>query len=119
MHKAGRYLSIKIEMESLSFRITNIDAPKIPRKRIFFQKLETYIKNDTQNILGGDVNIVEDIPKDGAGGNPTTQHYWLEYIKNINNNNMMDISLKQNPTKKEYNYINNLADFKSSIDRFI
>ena len=105
-------------MDSLTFRITNNDAPKIPRKRIFFQKLETYTKNDTHNILGGDVNIVEDIPKDGAGGNPTTQHYWLEYIKNINNN-MMDISLKQNPTKKEYNYINNLADFKSSIDRFI
>ena len=32
---------------------------------------------------------------------------------------MIDISLKQNPTKKEYTYINNLADFKSSIDRFI
>ena len=106
-------------MDSLTFRITNNDAPKIPRKRIFFQKLETYTKNDTHNILGGDVNIVEDIPKDGAGGNPTTQHYWLEYMKNINNNNMIDISLKQNPTKKEYNYINNLADFKSSIDRFI
>ena len=69
-------------MDSLTFRITNNDAPKIPRKRIFFQKLETYTKNDTHNILGGDVNIVEDIPKDGAGGNPTTQHYWLEYMKN-------------------------------------
>ena len=44
-HKPGRHLSIKIEMESSSFIITNIYAPNIPRKRkTFFQKLETYIK---------------------------------------------------------------------------
>ena len=43
-YKPG-HLSIKIEMESSSFIITNIYAPNIPRKRkTFFQKLETYIK---------------------------------------------------------------------------
>ena len=31
---------------------------------------------------------------------------------------MIDTSQKQNPAKKEYTYINNLADFKSGIDRF-
>ena len=69
--------------------------------------------------------MVEDIPKDRAGGNPTIQHYDLEYIENIKNNNkMIDISRKQplpripKKKKKEYTYINNLADFKSKIDRF-
>ena len=31
---------------------------------------------------------------------------------------MTDIWRKQNPQKKEYTYVNNLADFKSRIDRF-
>ena len=77
MGKPGRHLSIKIEMESL----TNIYAPNIPKKRKhFFQKLET---NNNNNILGEDFNMVENIQKDRAGGNPTTQHYGLEYIENI------------------------------------
>ena len=31
---------------------------------------------------------------------------------------MTDIWHKQHPQKKEYTYVNNLADFKSRIDRF-
>ena len=63
--------------------------------------------------------MVEKIQKDRAGGNPTTQHYGFEYIENIKeNNNMTDTWHKQNPQKKEYTYVNNLADFKSIIDRF-
>ena len=51
-------------MESSSFIITNIYAPNIPRKqKKFFQKLETYIKNNNNNILGGDFKMVENIQK--------------------------------------------------------
>ena len=72
-HKSGEHLSIKIEMESSSFIITNIYAPNIPKKRKnFFQNLETFITNNNNNILGGDFNMVENIQKDRAGGNPTT-----------------------------------------------
>ena len=47
-------------MELSSFIITNIYAPNIPRKRKkLFQKLETYIKNNNNNIPGGDFNMVE------------------------------------------------------------
>ena len=118
--KAGRLITIKIETETCTMKITNIYAPNIPKKRKrFFEKLETYIKNDTKNILGGDFNMVEDIPQDRAGGNPTTQHYGIEHLQNIKtNNNMIDIWRKQHTAKKEYTYINNLADFKSRIDRF-
>ena len=36
--------------------------------------------------------MVEDIPKDRSGRNPTTQHYGIENIKNIKqNNDMIDI----------------------------
>ena len=63
--------------------------------------------------------MVENIKKDRGGGNPTTEHYGLEYIENIKeNNNLTDIWRKQNLQKKEYTYVNNLADFKSRIDRF-
>ena len=48
--------------------------------------------------------MVEKIQKDRAGGNPTTQHYGLEYIKNIKeNNNMIDIWQKQNPPPPQKN----------------
>ena len=105
-------------MESSSFIITNIYASNIPKKRKkFFQKLETYIKNNNNNILGGDFNMVENISKERAGVNPTTQHYGLEYMKNIKeNNNMIDIWQKYNPPRKEHTYFNNLAYFKSRID---
>ena len=63
--------------------------------------------------------MIEDILKDRAGGNPTTQHYGTEYIRNIkNNNNMIDIWWEKNPNKREYTYFNDLAEFKSRIDRF-
>ena len=63
--------------------------------------------------------MVEDILKDRAGGNPTTQLYGIEYIRNIkNDNNMIDIWREKKPNKREYTYINNLAEFKSRIDRF-
>ena len=84
-----------------------------------FEKLETYISNNTNNILGGDFNMVEDISKDRAGGNLTTQHYCIEYLNNNKSNkNMIDIWWKQNPKKTEYTYFNDLGDFKCRIDRF-
>ena len=118
--KVGRHVSIDIETELTSYRITNIYAPDIPKARgKKCQKLETHISNNSNNIIGGDFNMVEDIPKDRAGGNPKTQHYGIEYINNVkNNNNMIDIWWKQNPNKKEYTYFNDLADFKSRIDGF-
>ena len=73
--KAGRHVSIDIETELTSYRITNIYAPNIPKKGEKFQKLETHISNNSNNILGGDFNMVEDMTKDRAGGNPKTQHY--------------------------------------------
>ena len=90
--KARKHVSIDTETELISYRITNIYAPNIPKKRKkFFQKLETQFAN-INNILGGEFNMVEDILKDRAGGNPTTQHYGIEYIRNMkNNNNTIDI----------------------------
>ena len=47
-------------MELSSFIITNTYVPNIPKKRKrSFQKLETHIKNNNNNILGGDFNMVE------------------------------------------------------------
>ena len=46
--------------------------------------------------------MVEDILKERAGRNPTTQHYGIEYIRNIkNNNNMIDIWWEKNLNKRE------------------
>ena len=67
--------------------------------------------------MGGDSNMIENIPLDRGGGNPTTQHYGIEHLQNIKtNNNMIDIWRKQHPAKKEYTYMNNLTDFKSRKD---
>ena len=90
--KAGNHISIDIETELISYRITSIYAPNIPKKmKIFFQKLETQFSNNINNILGGDFNMAEDNFKDRGGRNPTTQH-GREYIRNIkSNNSMIDI----------------------------
>ena len=118
--KMGRHLLIKIKTEPLSYITTNIYAPNIPRKRKkFFQKLETNITNNSNNISEGDFNMVEDIPNHRTGGNPTFQHYGIEYINNIkNNNDMIDIWRKKNKKKREYTYFHDLVNFKSRIDRF-
>ena len=56
--KARRLVAIKIETKIYTLKVTNIYAPNIPKRRKrFFEKLETYIRNDTKNILGGDFNI--------------------------------------------------------------
>ena len=63
--------------------------------------------------------MVEDILKERAGRNLTTQHYGIEYIRNIkNNNNMIDIWWEKNLNKREYTYFNHLSEIKSKIDRF-
>ena len=57
--------------------------------------MEKYKPNNTNNTVG-DFNMVENIPKDRAGRNLTTQHYRIEHINNINNtNNLIDIWQKQ------------------------
>ena len=83
-YQAGSHISIDIETELISYRIPNIYAPNIPKKRnFFFQKLETQFPDNLNNILGRDFNMVEDISKDRAGRNLKTQHYGIEYIRNI------------------------------------
>ena len=96
-YKAGKHLPIKIQTEpKLSFKLTCIYALNITRKRKrVFQKLETYIKYDTNSVLGGDFKIVEDIIKDSACENSRTQHYGLEHIQKIKNNNIIDIWQKE------------------------
>ena len=45
-------------------------------KTVFPKTRNIYIKNNN-NILGGDFNMIENMPKDRAGENPATQHYGL------------------------------------------
>ena len=46
-------------------------------KTVFPKTRNIYIKNNNNNILGGDFNMVENMPKDRAGENPAAQHYGL------------------------------------------
>ena len=51
-YQAGSHISIDIETELISYRIPNIYAPNIPKKRnFFFQKLETQFPDNLNNIL--------------------------------------------------------------------
>ena len=61
-------------------------------KTVFPKTRNIYIKNNNNNILGGDFNMVENMPKDRAGENPSTQHYGVGQTENIKeNNNVIDI----------------------------
>ena len=53
--KAGRHISLDIETELISYRITNIYAPNILKKGnfFFFQKLETQFPNPWRRLQYG------------------------------------------------------------------
>ena len=76
----GRILSLVFSFHKQNFQIINIYAPtKNSEKLKFYKKLFTTKNNQ---ILGGDFNMVEDIPLDRQRGNPNnTQMLGLDYLK--------------------------------------
>ena len=119
--KAGRIISVTIETQKNKFQITNVYAPNIPlQRKTFFDKLKCYVTPKYEIILGGDLNMVENLTMDRQGGNPNRQHlYGLEELNEIKQNcNLIDIWRTQHNFQTKFTYENNIVDFKSRIDRF-
>ena len=119
--KAGRIISVTIETQKNKFQITNVYAPNIPlQRKTFFDKLKCYVTPKYEIILGGDLNMVENLTMDRQGGNPNRQHlYGLEELNKIKQNcNLIDIWRIQHTFQTKFTYENNVLDFKSRIDRF-
>ena len=99
----------------------NVYAPNIPlQRKTFFDKLKCYVTPKYEIILGGDLNMVENLTMDRQGGNPNRQHlYGLEELNKIKQNcNLIDIWRIQHTFQTKFTYENNVLDFKSRIDRF-
>ena len=112
--KAGRIISVTIETQKNKFQITNVYAPNIPlQRKTFFDKLKCYVTPKYEIILGGDLNMVENLTMHRQGGNPNRQHlYGLEELNEIKQNcNLIDIWQTQHNFQTKFTYANNILDF--------
>jgi len=104
--KDGRILVIDITVKDIRLTLANIYAPNGDTPEFFkivFDMVNSY--DNTNIIIGGDMNLVLDISKDKRGGNPCTHEkcriLLLDYMKD---NDMYDIWRGQNPDKYEYTW---------------
>ena len=115
-------MSITFILEKQLFQITNIYAPTNPtlRKKFYKNLLTHFNKNNGQNlILGGDINMVEDLYLDRQGGTPSNIHLiGQQYLQTIKETyNLIDNWRKIKRTKRIYTFHNYNNSIHSRIDR--
>ena len=71
-------------------------------------------------ILGGNLDMVEDLLWDREGGNPNNTHLiTLNHLSQIKQtNNLVEIWWKENPNKKRFSLLNCNYSINSRINRF-
>ena len=116
----GRILSINFSIEKQNYQLVNTYAPtKNSEKLKFYQHLKKFINTKQNLILGGDLNMVEDLLLDRQGGNPNNTHMLgLDHLSKIKQtNNLIDIWRKENPDKRIFTFHNKNQQIHSRIDR--
>ena len=115
--ESGRILSIVFNIDKQSFQIINVYGPNKPNKQEhFYQSLTNYITNVSNIIVGGDVNMVENL-KDRLGGSICNTHLagsnaLTKLIKNLH-----ETWQKINPNKSEFTYHQMQSNVHSRLDR--
>jgi len=102
----GRILVIDITVKDIRLTLANIYAPNGDTPEFFktiFDMVNSY--DNTNIIIGGDMNLVLDVKKDKKGGNPTTHEKCrLILLDYMNENDIYDIWRRQNMDKYEYTW---------------
>ncbi len=116
----GRVVSAKLQHRDQEMNIINIYAPTVPRERKeFMGKIWNYKTGDTNLILGGDFNCVEDPQMDKLGGNPTAGTIGTEELRDfIDQNKLTDIWRKQHPQDRIYTWSTKDFKVRSRLDRW-
>jgi len=102
----GRILILDITIKGTRLTIANIYAPNGDTPEFFKKVFDMVDSLDNSNIIiGGDMNLVLDVHMDKKGGNPETHEncrkLLLEYMEN---KDLHDIWRRNNPFKTEYTW---------------
>ena len=100
--------------------IINIYAPTVPRERKDFLKtLCNFKTGDTNLILAGDFNCVEDPTFDKLGGNPANGTAGMDELLNFTtNHDLIDVWRDQHPGDRIYTWSNRDFTLRSRLDRW-
>jgi len=102
----GRIIILDITIKNTRFTLGNIYAPNGDKPE-FFQKAFNMVDSfdNTNIIIGGDMNLVLNVAMDKKGGKPETHEksrlYMLKYMKD---NDLYDIWRRNNPDRYEYTW---------------
>lgn len=115
---AGRILVADIIADGESFRILSVYAPNGERERKdFISNLDRYLTGNTNIILGGDFNFVENISLDKKGGNDLRGDIGRDEMKTL----CQDFGLKDMyryayPTTQQFTWSS--SNIQCRLDRF-
>jgi len=102
----GRIVIIDITVKDLRITIANIYAPNGDTPEFFdnaFDMVNLY--NNTNIIIGGDMNLVLNVDIDKRGGKPETHEKCrLQVLKYMKNYDMHDVWRREHPDKREYTW---------------
>jgi len=102
----GRILIIDITIKDIRLTLANIYAPNKDTPEFFnkvFDMVDLY--DNTNIVIGGDMNLVLNIEKDKKGGNPETHEKCRRRVlKYMEDNDMHDVWRRENPDKLEYTW---------------
>jgi len=104
--KDGRIIILDITMHELRFTLANIYAPNQDTPQ-FFKKVHDMVGSfkNTDVILSGDFNLVQNVTLDKKGGNPTTHFKCQQYVHDImKENDWVDVWRRDHEDSFEYTW---------------
>ena len=116
----GRIVTIQIEHNNITTNVMNIYAPTLgPDRKTFFENLWHYKTGDSNLILGGDFNCIENTQLDKAGGNPLSGTVGFDELRDFTTrHNLSDVWRVTHPQDLSFTW--NTRDFsiRSRLDRW-
>ena len=122
----GRYVILKVEIQSSPFILINYYAPNeegqqvliLTEIRDILQKIE--LEKDIQLIWGGDFNCFFDCKLDADGGNPKLKVQSIaKLVSMMSENDLCDIFRVRNPDMKSYTWCQKTPFKQCRFDYFL
>ena len=117
----GRFITVDIKTQDKIITLQNFYAPNNDDRdffKNFFNNLSTF--QCEHIVLGGDFNLVQNIPKDKKGGNQTTHFKSLEEIKMLKENmDLTDIWRDLHPSTQRFTWRRNKPEIHCRLDFFL
>lgn len=112
----GRYIIIELEINDVTFVLTNIYAPNEDSPLYFTNLFDTVNSmNNPHKMYGGDFNVVRDPTIDRCGMSELLKPNATAVVnKYVDENELIDIWRYENPNKKRYTWIRNNPMFSGS-----